>query len=158
ESPPPDTPIKTVSPPASIAWRRMKSSTRARSFTSPPLEAHPYLAILEVLFLPDRHRLLQGVDGEFAGVERLASMSGRHSDEHTRFPDRQPARPVLHGHPPNAGPARANDGGDFAHLDLGHGRVGFVFEELDAAAAGLVAHDAREDHDAAGARVVHESG
>src|SRR5947199_85500 len=101
ESAPPDTATKTVSPPASIAWRRIVRSTRSsRVTTLPALESHPDLAVLEVLLLPDGHRALERVDRVLARLERLVTMRRRHGDEDARLADLPPAagaEPVLGG-------------------------------------------------------------
>ena len=79
ESAPPETATKTVSPPASIAWRRMVRATRVARLVSVitfRLQAHPDLPVLEVFLLPDRHGPLERVDGEAAGLEGLAAGAG----------------------------------------------------------------------------------
>ena len=85
------------------------------------------------------------------GVEGVAAMSGRHRDQHRGLADLEPADAVQHRHALDARPAAANGGADLAQLGLRHAGVGLVLEELDRAAARLVAHHAGEDHDAAGA-------
>src|SRR5881396_2860237 len=155
ESAPPETPIKTVSPPASIAWRRMVRSAAWTRSTSAALQAHPDLAVLEVLLLPHRNGALEGVDRIAAGLEGVAAVRGRHRDEHRRLADLEPADAVEYRHAPHARPARADRAADLAHLRLGHGRVRLVLEELHRAPVGLVADDTGEDDDAAGAGIVH---
>src|SRR5436309_4774079 len=155
ESAPPETPIKTVSPPASIAWRRMVRSAAWTRSTSAALQAHPDLAVLEVLLLPHRDGALEGVDRIAAGLEGVAAVRGRHRDEHRRLADLEPADAVEYRHAPHARPARADRAADLAHLRLGHGRVRLVLEELHRAPVGLVADDTGEDDDAAGAGIVH---
>src|SRR6266566_2987215 len=155
ESAPPETPIKTVSPPASIAWRRMVRSAAWTRSTSAALQAHPDLAVLEVLLLPHRDGALEGVDRIAAGLEGVAAVRCRHRDEHRRLADLEPADAVEYRHAPHARPARADRAADLAHLRLGHGRVRLVLEELHRAPVGLVADDTGEDDDAAGAGIVH---
>src|SRR5206468_3405525 len=97
ESAPPDTATKTVSPPASIAWRRIVRSTRSsRVTTLPALESHPDLAVLEVLLLPDGHRALERVDRVLARLEGLVTMGRRHGDEDARLADLEPAGAAAH--------------------------------------------------------------
>src|SRR5439155_781223 len=110
ESAPPDTPTKTVSPPASIAWRRRVRSTWASSATSlAALETHPDLAVLEVLLLPHGHGALQRVDRVPARLERVAAMRRGDRYEHAGFADLEPPDAVEHRHPLDAAPAP--DGG-----------------------------------------------
>src|SRR5882724_2213099 len=158
ESAPPETPIKTVSPPASIAWRRMVRSAAWTRSTSAALQAYPDLAVLEVLLLPDRDGALEGVDRVTAGLEGVAAVRGRHRDEHRRLADLESADAVEHRHAPHARPARADRAADLAHLCLGHGRVRLVLEELHRAPVGLVTDDTGEDDDAASAGIVHVLG
>src|SRR5881409_1418115 len=159
ESAPPDTATKTHSPPASIAWRRMVRSTRSSKVTTlPPLETHPDLAVLEVLLLPDGHRALERVDRVLARRERLRAMRRRHRDEHARLADLEPADAVEHRHAPHPGPAGAEPLADLVHLRLRHRRVRFVLEELHGSPLRLVPHDAGEDDDAAGARILDRGG
>src|SRR2546422_7891675 len=123
ESAPPDTATKTLSPPASIAWRRIVRSTRSsRVTTLPALESHPDLAVLEVLLLPDGHPALECVDRVLARLERLVAMRRRHGDEHARLADLEPADAVEHSHPLHPGPAPADALADLAHFRLGHRR------------------------------------
>src|SRR5256886_5648088 len=155
ESARPDTATKTLSPPASIAWRRIVRSTRSsRVTTLPALESHPDLAVLEVLLLPDGHPALECVDRVLARLERLVAMRRRHGDEHARLADLEPADAVEHRHAPDPGPAGADSVADLAHLRLRHRRVRLVLEELHGPPLCLVAHDARGDYDPARARIV----
>src|SRR2546425_10656042 len=155
ESAPPDTATKTLSPPASIAWRRIVRSTRSSRVTMlPALETHPDLAVLEVLLLPNGHRALERVDRVLAGLERLRAVRRRHGDEHARLADLEPADAVEHRDAAHPGPARADPLADLAHLRLRHRRMRLVLEELHGPPLRLVPHDAREDDGAAGARVV----
>src|SRR2546427_1604159 len=155
ESAPPETATKTVSPPASIAWRRMARSTCSRGANSlAALEPHPNLAVLEVLLLPHRHRALERVDRVPAGLEGIAAMRGGDGDEHARLADLEPPGAVQHRDAAHPGPARAHGLADLAHLHLGHRRVRLVLQVFHRATVGLVSHDAGEDHDPAGARLV----
>src|SRR6185295_9136013 len=138
ESAPPETATKTVSPPASIAWRRMVRSTcPSRDNRLPALQPHPDLAVLEILLLPDRHGALERVDRVTARLERIPAVLGGDADQHARLADLEPPGSVQQRHAPNARPARAHGLADLAHLDLGHRRVRLVLEVLDRAAAGL---------------------
>ena len=56
-------------------WCPGRRATRLVTMVTLGLQAHPHLAVLEVLLLPDRHRLLQGIDGEAAGLEGLAAVA-----------------------------------------------------------------------------------
>src|SRR5439155_23607651 len=155
ESAPPETPIRTVSPPASIAWRRMvRSAAWTRSTGSAALQADPHLAVLEVLLLPHGDGALERVDRVATGLEGVAAVRGGHGDQHGRFADLEPADTMQHGDAAHAGPASADGGADLPHLGLGHRGVRFVLEKLPRPAIGLVAHDAGEDDDAAGAGIV----
>src|SRR5437870_9089805 len=133
----------------------MVRSTRSSTVTRlSALETDPDLAVLEVLLLPDGHRPLERVDRVPARLERLRAVRRRHGDEHARLTDLEPADAVEHRHPPHPGPARADSLADLAHLRLRHRRMRLVLEELHGPPLRLVPHDAREDDDAAGARVV----
>ncbi len=61
------------------------------------LQSHPHLAVLEVFLLPHRHRLLERVDGEVAGLEGLAAVRRGHRDHHAGLADLEPADPVHEG-------------------------------------------------------------
>src|SRR5262245_30085815 len=77
ESAPPETAAKTASPPRSIPERRRATAmSEGRSVTviAVALQSDPDLAVLEEFLLPDGHRLLEGVDGEPAGLEGLGPM------------------------------------------------------------------------------------
>src|SRR2546427_6654657 len=132
----------------------VRSAAWTRS-TSAALQAHPDLAVLEVLLLPHRNGALEGVDRIAAGLEGVAAVRGRHRDEHRRLADLESADAVEYRHAPHARPARADRAADLAHFRLGHGRVRLVLEELHRAPVGLVADDTGEDDDAAGAGIVH---
>src|SRR5579864_4182526 len=54
----------------------------------------PYCAVLEILLLPDGHRLFEGIDDPSAGVEGRASMGRSHRNQHTGLADFQPAKAV----------------------------------------------------------------
>src|SRR6266545_8267813 len=120
----------------------------------PSLKADPDLPVLEVLLLPDGNGALQGVDRELAGFEGVLAVGGGDGDQHARLADLQPSDTVEDGHALDLRPADAEGFADLAHLRLGHRRVRLVLEEFHESAAGLVADDAREDHDPARARVV----
>src|SRR4030095_1197050 len=85
------------------------------------LEADPDLAVLEVLLLPDRDRLLQGVDGEAARLEGLAAMGGGDGDQHAGLTDLETAHAVHDGDLPDAGEPHAGRRRNLAHLPHTHG-------------------------------------
>src|SRR5216684_6703196 len=119
-----------------VSWTRTTRLSR--------LQPYPDLAVLEVLLLPDRHRLLQGVDGEAAGLESLGAMGRRHRDHDARLADLQAADAVHERDPRDGGPAAPDGRADLAHLGESHGTVGLVLEELHPAPAGLIARS--EEH------------
>src|SRR2546426_12701720 len=110
-----------------MAWRRSVARTVSRTTgaarTLPSLQAHPDLAVLEVLLLPDGDRLLERVDRIPAGFEPVASMRGRDRDQHARLPDLEPAHPMQHGDALHPRPACGHGVPDLAHLPLGRGDV-----------------------------------
>src|SRR6266511_5888092 len=96
ESAPPETAVKTVSPPWSIPERRMAATASARrsvSVIAVALPTHPHFAVFEELFLPHRHRLLERVDVEAAGIEGFGPVGRRNRDHHARLADFGPADP-----------------------------------------------------------------
>src|SRR6266850_7798374 len=113
-----------------VSWTRTTRLSR--------LEPDPDFAILEVLLLPDRHRLLQRVDGEAARVEGHRAMGRGHRDHHARLADLEAADAVQEGDPRDRGPAAPDGRADLAHLGQRHGAVGLVVEELHPAPTGLV--------------------
>jgi hypothetical protein len=124
----------------------------------PPCKPTQTSAVLEVLFLPHRDGALERVDRVAARLEGIAAMRGRYGDEHRGLADLEPADAMENGHALDLRPARADGQADLAQLGLGHRGVGLVLEELHRPPARLVAHDAGEDHDAAGARIVDQRG
>src|SRR5271154_2404719 len=59
----------------------MRSSVGVRRRCGAGLAVHPAgIAIAIVLFLPDRHAMLDLVDDEAAGIEGFATMRGAHPD------------------------------------------------------------------------------
>src|SRR5215470_478162 len=156
ESAPPETAAKTTSPPRSIAWRRMVASARSeRLLPMVTLQPDPHLAVLEVLLLPDRHRLLERVDREAARLEGFPAMRGGHRDEHARLTDLEAADAVDEGELADAREPRAGRHGDLAHLRQRHRRMRLVLEELHAAPARLIPHHAGEEDDRPRAGVFH---
>src|SRR5262245_13561457 len=115
------------------------------------LPFNPFLAVLENLFLPDGHGLFQTVNRIAAGFERHAAMRRRDDNDDRGFRYFQRAEPVDDADAFDVGPALANLVADAPHLFDGHRFVGFVLQADDAAAPGVVAHDAVEGHDSAGA-------
>src|SRR5713101_1162151 len=106
-----------------VSWTRTTRLSR--------LQPYPDLAVLEVLLLPDRHRLLQGIDGEAAGLEGLAAVGRGDRDHHARLPDLEAADAMDEGDAIDDGPAAAEGRRDLPHLGERHRAVGFVLEELD---------------------------
>src|SRR6266540_4026220 len=155
ESAPPETAVKTVSPPWSIPERRMAATASARRSVSVivvALQAHPHVAVFEELLLPHRQRRLERVDGEAAGVEGLGPVGRRYRDHHARLADLEPADPVHQRHPRPALPYRRRD---LSHLGRSHRLVGLVLQILDPPATGLLADYPREEHEAARPRLAH---
>src|SRR5260370_40192795 len=138
-----------------VAWTR---ATRLVTMVTLCLEAHPRLAVLEVLLLPDRHRLLQGIDGEAAGLEGFATVRRGDRDHHARLPDLEAADAMDEGDAVDDRPAAADGRRDLPHLGERHRPVGLVLEELDPSAAGLVAYHPRGDRRRGRARWLHRLG
>src|SRR5258705_2815638 len=158
ESAPPETAVKTVSPPWSIPERRRAATAIARrsvTVIAVALQSDPHFTVFEELLLPHRYRLLEGVNREAAGVERLGPVRRRHDDHHARLTDLEPADPVHEGHSPHPRPALPHRRRDIAHLRRGHGLVGLVLQILDPPCPALLADDPREEHEAAGPRRSH---
>src|SRR3989442_647689 len=86
------------------AWRAPEARL---CVTSPALQAHPDLAVLEVFLLPDGHGALERVDRVAARLERIGAVRGRDRDQHRRLADLEAADPVQHRDASDAGPARA---------------------------------------------------
>jgi hypothetical protein len=120
----------------------------------------PNGTVLEILFFPNRHGTLEGVDGEAASVECGGAVRGADGDEYRGFFDFEPAKPM--------GNRDAVDGeffvecrGDFSDFGDSHGFVGLVVEVEGAAAVGVVADAAVESDDSAvggGAHMVDQRG
>src|SRR5262245_8297224 len=87
------------------------------------LKSDPHRAVLEDLALPDRHGLLQAVDGEVARLEGVAPMGGGHGDHDTRLADRKPPDAVDQRHLLDLGPPLVDGLADLLQLRLGHGSV-----------------------------------
>src|SRR6185295_13330268 len=138
-----------------VSWTR---TTRLVAVLTLRLQSDPDLAVLEMLLLPDRHRLLERVDGEAARLEGLRAMGRGHRDHHARLADLQPADAVDEGDSRDRGPAAADGRADLAHLGQRHGAMGLVLEELHPASPGLVPHHAREQGERARPRVLHRAG
>src|SRR4029450_8787863 len=101
------------------------------------LQADPDLAVLEVLPLPDRHRLLHRVDREAAGLEGFAAMGRGDRDHHAGLADLQATDAVNEGDPADDRPALADGAADLAHLGQRHRAARPRFEELHAPAPRL---------------------
>src|SRR3990172_317073 len=143
ESAPPDTPTKTVSPPASIPWRRIVRrtfSTNSVPVVTFGLEPDPHLPVLEVFLLPDGDGLLQAVDGEAAGLEGLGPVGRRHGDDDAGLPDLEPPDPVRPRDRFHARPAGVDHLADLPHLGFGRRRGGLFRrrEERDRRPSGEV--------------------
>src|SRR5260370_20182468 len=138
-----------------VSWTR---ATRLVTMVTLGLQAHPHLAVLEGLLLPDRHRPLQGIDGEATGLEGFAAVRRGDRDHHARLPDLEAADAMDEGDAIDDRPAAADGRRDLPHLGERHRPVGLVLEELDPSAAGLVAYHPREDRERARARVLPRLG
>src|SRR6185295_3309881 len=108
-----------------VSWTR---ATRLVTMLTLGLQTHPHLAVLEVLLLPDRHRLLEGIDGEATGLEGLAAVGRGDRDHHTRLPDLEAADAMHEGDAIDDGPAHPDGGRDLPHLRERHRPVGLVLE------------------------------
>src|SRR4029450_10213961 len=84
------------------------------------LQADPDLAVLEVLLLPDRYRLLQRVDREAAGLEGFAAMGRGDRDHHAGLADLQATDAVNEGDPADDRPELEGGAAELAHLGQGH--------------------------------------
>src|SRR5260370_38127403 len=111
-----------------VSWTR---ATRLVTMVLLGLQAHPHLAVLEVLLLPDRPRLLQGIDGEAAGLEGLAAVGRGDRDHHARLPDLEAADAMDEGDAIDDGPAAAEGRRDLPHLGERHRPAGLVLPEHD---------------------------
>src|SRR5579872_3869505 len=110
------------------------------------LTVGPDRSILEEFFLPDGHRLLEGVDEPAAGVEGRCAVRREDGDQDARFANFQMAeamdeRDIADGEP------LADFGRQLLHLAQRHGLVGLVFEIAGGASVAVIAHDAVEDGD-----------
>src|SRR5262245_38317450 len=106
-----------------------------------------------VLLLPYRHGLLQRVDGEPRGFERLGAVRRRRHDEHRRFGELEVAEPVQQREPLHLGPSPTGLDGDLCEPCAGGVLVCLVRERGHAVATlGVIAHDTEEAHDRTGAR------
>src|SRR5258708_26651325 len=101
-------------------------ATRLVTMVTLGLQAHPHLAVLEVLLLPDRHRLLQGIDGEAAGLEGFAAVGRGDRDHHARLPDLAAADAMDEGDAIADVPAAAEACRRLPHLGACHPALGVV--------------------------------
>src|SRR5262245_23193257 len=101
-----------------------------------------------VLLLPDRHGLLQGVDGEPRGFERLGAVRRRRDDEHRRLRQLEMPETVQQREPLDVGPPATRLGRDLMESRERGVLVGLVRERGHAlATVGVVAHDSKEADD-----------
>src|SRR5689334_6723243 len=114
-----------------VSWTR---STRLVAMVTLRLQPHPHLAVLEVLLLPDRHRLLQGIDREAAGLEGGAAVRRGDRDHHARLADLEAPDAVHERDAGGGGPALPDGGRDLAHLGERHRAVRLVLQEFHPAA------------------------
>src|SRR5260370_7377691 len=96
-----------------VSWTR---ATRLVTMVTLGLQAHPHLAVLEGLLLPDRHRLLQGIDGETTGLEGFAAVRRGDRDHHARLPDLEAADAMDEGDAIDDRPAAADGRPHLPHL------------------------------------------
>src|SRR5438876_8815615 len=80
-----------------------------------------------VLFFPDRHELLEAVDGIPARLERCRTMRTAHRDRDADLADLEPTQPMLE-HDFAYRPAPARFGFDLGHLLFGHSGIRLVVE------------------------------
>ena len=113
----------------------------------------PLGALRPDFFLPDRDGVLEGVDGEPAGLEGFTAVRGRGGDGDADIANLEGAEPVGDGdpHTPPFGGLRRDAG----HLLARQGLVRFVLEMIDLPAPRVVANDAQEQHETSGARMPH---
>ncbi len=113
----------------------------------------PLCTLRPDFFLPDRDGVLEGVDGEPAGLEGLTAVRGRRGDGDANIPNLEGAEPVGDGdpHTPPFGSLRRDAG----HFLARQGLVGFVLEMIDLPAPRVVANDAQKQHQTSGARMPH---
>src|SRR5438094_5829928 len=93
-----------------------------------PLPLDPDLAAFPDLLLPDRNGLLEGVDGEAAGLEGCGAVGAGDGDQDARLPNLEPADAVADGDA--ALPAADRLLRDLTHLPLRHRPVGVVLQVL----------------------------
>src|SRR5579864_74924 len=129
DTPPPKSGVKAVSssagysvgcaaprncPASELLWKR--------------LSVGPDGAAFEMLLLPDRHGVLQGINQPSAGVESGRAMCRGDDDQHTRFADFQPPQPVHNRDLSNC-KLRARLHRQAFQLFQCHFLVSFVFEK-----------------------------
>src|SRR5437660_9244605 len=108
----------------------------------------PYRSVLEVLLLPDRHCLFQGIDDPAAGVEGRSAMGRSHGNQHTGLADFQPAKTMNDGNITNLEFVDRLRGQRFQLLES-HILIGFVIQVQRPAAPGLIPYYTFEDQSSA---------
>lgn len=114
--------------------------------------SNPIGALGTVLALPNREALLDAIDEEAAGAERLAAMRCARRAGDCDVTDAKGADAVCGGHT-HSGDFVAELLEDPRELGLGHRAVGFVLEQRHRVALVLIAHDTDEGRHGAGAGV-----
>lgn len=104
-------------------------------------------------FLPDRDGLLEGVDGEPAGLEGFTPVRCRRGNGDADISDLEGAEPMGDGDPHT--PPFDSLRRDAGHLRARQGLVRFVLEMIDLPAPRVVANDAQKQHETSGARMPH---
>ena len=98
--------------------------------------------------LPDRSGLLERVDGEASGLERLGPMWRGHHGDHGRLADLQAADAVQQRETSGVGPATTQLGADLGEARHHLFGVRFVGQVFDASAPiGVITDRAAEQHD-----------
>src|SRR5215212_7858018 len=113
------------------------------------LATEPGSAIRIVLFLPDRHDLLDPLNRVPASLECGVAVGRGNADDDASFPDCECADAVNNGHTIDT-PAFPNLVADLRHGQLGGRRIRFVFEMCDRLSAAVVAHGPDERCDGTG--------
>src|SRR3954468_24224130 len=107
------------------------------------LAAKPGSAIRIVLFLPDRHDLLDPLDRVPASLECGVAVCRGNADDDTSLPNREWPDAVNNGHAIDT-PAFLDLIADLRHGQLGGRRIRFVFEMRDRLPAAVVTHGSDE--------------
>src|SRR5260370_29109024 len=97
-----------------------------------------------VLFLPDRHQLLEAIDGVPASLERFSPMRAAHRDRDADLAYPEPTQPMFEDDFANR-PTATCFGFDLGHLLFGHAGIGLIVERHGDLIAGQIAYRAEED-------------